>query len=52
LLRIEVENENDSPQPVEFRPKSIAERAAALGGKLQVKRGLSGGTVVHIEIPI
>lgn len=52
LLRIDVENENDSPQPVEFRPKSIAERAAALGGKLQVKRGLNGGTVVHIEIPI
>lgn len=52
LLKIDIENENDNPQPIEFRPRSIAERASALGGSLQVKRGLSGGTVVHIEIPI
>jgi signal transduction histidine kinase len=52
LLRIQIENEADGTQLVEFQPRSIAERAAALGGNAQVVRGTSGGTAVQVEIPI
>ena len=53
-LKIEIENENEGlgAQPVDFRPRSIMERATALGGKAQVKQEPSGITAVHIEIPI
>ena len=51
-LKIEIENEVIGPQPVDFMPRSITERAEALGGKAQVKREPSGSTTVHIEIPV
>jgi signal transduction histidine kinase len=52
VLRIQIENECDGTQSVAFQPRSITERAAALGGNAQVVRGTSGGTSVHVEIPI
>jgi signal transduction histidine kinase len=33
-------------------PASIAERAMALGGRVQVSQGADGATAVHIEIPV
>ena len=51
-LKIEIENEGNGAQSVDFTPRSITQRAAALGGKAQVKREPSGSTVVHIEIPV
>ena len=52
LLSIRIENECDGTQSVEFQPRSITERATALGGNAQVMRKTSGGTSVHVEIPI
>ncbi|RST52302.1 histidine kinase [Variovorax sp. MHTC-1] len=52
LLRIQIENECDGSQPVAFQPRSITERATALGGNAQVKQTTNGGTSVHVEIPI
>lgn len=51
-IKIQIENEGDGISTINFRPKSIIQRAAALGGKTHVKHGSSGGTIVHIEIPI
>ncbi|MFC3108593.1 sensor histidine kinase [Undibacterium arcticum] len=51
-LNIQIENECLGAQATEFMPRSIAERAAALGGKAYVEQGSSGGTAVHIEIPV
>jgi signal transduction histidine kinase len=52
LLRIQIENECDGSQPVAFQPRSITERATALGGNAQVTQTTNGGTSVHVEIPI
>lgn len=51
-LKIQIENEGAGTQSVDFRPRSIVDRAAALGGQAHVKLGSSGGAAVHIEIPI
>lgn len=51
-LKIHIESEGIGTQPIDFRPRSIAERAAALGGRAHVKMGASGGAAVHVEIPI
>lgn len=51
-LNIQIENECLGVQAIEFMPRSIAERATALGGKAYVEQGSSGGTAVHIEIPV
>lgn len=51
MLRIE----NDSAGSVDtapFTPRSIAERAAVLGGRTSVNRRADGGAVVSIEIPL
>ncbi len=52
LIRVEIENEADGTQSIEFLPRSIAERASALGGNASVQRGTGGGTSVHVEIPM
>jgi signal transduction histidine kinase len=52
VLRIRIENECDGTQPVAFQPRSITERATALGGHAQVRPEKNGGTSVHVEIPI
>jgi signal transduction histidine kinase len=40
------------PAACGFTPRSISERAAALGGRVQVRREAGGRTAVHIEIPV
>ena len=51
-LKIQIESEGNGSQTIDFRPRSIAERAAALGGRTHVQPGASGGAAVHVEIPI
>ena len=52
LLEIQIENERSNTDSVDFTPRSITERASALGGFARVKRGPEGSTAVHIGIPI
>jgi signal transduction histidine kinase len=52
LLKIRIENEADGRGPAEFQPRSITERAAALGGSAQVSVGTGGCTAVLVDIPI
>jgi signal transduction histidine kinase len=51
--RLDVTITNDSP-PGEprFFPRSLGERAAALGGSVRVEQPATGATAVHIEIPL
>jgi signal transduction histidine kinase len=51
-LKIQIENEGAGVQSIDFTPRSITERATALGGKTQVKQGAGGSTAVLIEIPV
>ncbi|MDN6887895.1 histidine kinase [Variovorax sp. CAN2819] len=51
-LHVRIENEAGEESFTRFRPRSISERAAALGGIAQVRRCESGGTAVLVEIPI
>jgi signal transduction histidine kinase len=52
-LFIRIENENpDGPLKNSFHPKSLAERAAALGGELTVETNRDMNTVVEIQIPL
>lgn len=52
LLRIEISNEHGARQPPPFRPRSISERAAALGGSAFVREGRFNDTIVCVEIPL
>ncbi len=38
--------------PVPFTPRSITERAAALGGDVHIEWPAYGGTVVRVDIPL
>ncbi|MBB3637578.1 sensor histidine kinase [Variovorax atrisoli] len=51
-LHVRIENEAGQESFTRFRPHSITERAAALGGRAQVRQCESGGTAVLVEIPI
>ena len=51
-LKLQVENENTSLWASDFMPRSISERAAGLGGSVQVTHGLGGNTSVLVEIPV
>jgi signal transduction histidine kinase len=52
-LRVSIENEFAGHGIGQFTPRSIAERAAALGGRVFVTTSdVHGGTGVHIEIPV
>ena len=51
-LRIEINNEHGGKQPPPFRPRSISERAAALGGAAFVRQGRFNDTIVCVEIPL
>ena len=51
-INIQIENEGASPQQADFTPRSIASRAAALGGRAKVLKANGGRTAVHIEIPV
>lgn len=52
LLRIEINNEHGGKEPPPFRPRSISERAAALGGSAFVSQGRFNDTIVTVEIPL
>ena len=52
LLRIAINNEHGGKQPPPFRPRSISERAAALGGSAFVSQGRFNETIVYVEIPL
>ena len=52
LLRIEINNEHGGKQPAPFRPRSISERAAALGGAAFVRQGRFNDTIICVEIPL
>ena len=52
-LALRIENGGGEPGGfVPFLPRSIAERATALGGHVDVKEGSEGGACVTIEIPL
>lgn len=51
LLRIENESAGDAPFSA-FTPRSITERAAALGGRARVEQSKQNGTTVVVEIPL
>jgi signal transduction histidine kinase len=50
-LQIDIDNENPDGVPGEFLPGSLAERAAALGGTVEITHP-DGGTRVRISIPL
>ena len=52
MLRIEINNEHGGKQPPPFRPRSISERAIALGGSAFVSQGRFNDTIVYVEIPL
>jgi signal transduction histidine kinase len=51
-LRIEINNEHGGKPPPPFRPRSISERAVALGGSAFVQEGRFNDTIVCVEIPL
>jgi signal transduction histidine kinase len=51
VLRIEDAGANGST-PAPFTPRSISERAGALGGRVRVDRREDGGNAVVVEIPL
>jgi signal transduction histidine kinase len=51
-LLLRIENEACEAHFTKFKPRSITERAAALGGRAQVSQCDSGGTAVQVDIPI
>jgi signal transduction histidine kinase len=51
LLQIENDRGEDTPT-VSFMPRTITERAAALGGQTQVGCTADGHTVVRVDIPL
>lgn len=53
MLRIEIDNDADQAGTVlPFMPRSISERAAALGGRTYVRHGGAGRTAVCVDIPL
>lgn len=52
-LGIRIANEGDPHAgAADFTPRSLSERAAALGGRAHVLHDPRGGTAVHIHIPV
>lgn len=52
-LSLQVGNERDSAGPARaFVPRSIAERAVALGGATEVRLNNGGHDIVHVTIPL
>jgi len=51
-LHLRIENDAMGDVPESFMPRSLAERAAALGGAAHVLRRENGATVVSIEVPL
>jgi signal transduction histidine kinase len=51
-LLVTIANEAEPPGPAPFFPRSLGERAVALGGSVRVEPVASGNTAVHVEIPL
>lgn len=52
-LTLRIENEDlEETNNGTFRPRSLTERAASLGGRLEVHRQAAGRTIVEIQIPL
>ncbi len=51
-LKLRIENECADEADRNFMPRSICERAAALGGSTCVERLASGATAVRVDIPV
>ncbi len=51
-LNVTVVNDGTPAEPVAFFPRSLAERAASLGGSLSVHHPARGATAVRVEIPL
>lgn len=51
-LHLVVENDGAGEGPAAFTPRSLDERASALGGGVRVERPAPGRTAVHVEIPL
>jgi signal transduction histidine kinase len=51
-LRVVVSNDGAGAGAAAFFPRSLAERAAALGGHLTVQRPATGTTAVRVEVPL
>lgn len=51
-LNLRIENECQGEPDRDFMPRSIFERAAALGGSTYVERLSSGATAVRVDIPV
>ncbi len=51
-LGICIRNEDGAAPAAAFTPRSISERAAALGGRAHVQQQAQGGTAVHVHIPV
>jgi signal transduction histidine kinase len=51
-LGIQISNEAPTQVPLDFTPRSISERAQALGGRAHVRQEADGQTAVHIHIPV
>jgi len=52
MLTVRIGNDGAGMAPAPFMPRSIAERAAALGGQVHVERLTGDATQVQIEIPL
>lgn len=51
-LHIHIDNTGTGQAAPDFSPRSISERATALGGKVHVNAGDEGTTSVHIALPL
>lgn len=51
-LCLTVTNDGAGPNDRPFSPRSLRERASALGGAVQVEGPAGGKTAVHVEIPL
>jgi signal transduction histidine kinase len=49
---VTVANDGAPPEPAPCFPRSLGERAAALGGNLTIEHPARGTTAVHLQIPI
>lgn len=52
MLRIDIINPHDGAAPPAFQPRSLSERAAALGGAAVVHHHSANETIVTVEIPL
>ncbi|NHZ88253.1 hypothetical protein F2P45_04320 [Massilia sp. CCM 8733] len=52
ILRIDIINPHDGTAPPAFQPRSLSERAGALGGAAVVHHDSAGETIVTVEIPL